>query len=108
VRAKNYMSAAEEFEQAIAFAPSYADIRCKYGKVLLELNKPEEAADQFRKAIQINERYVDAHAHLGIALARIGREMEAGDSFQQALVLDPYHPVATVEAGKLPARRSMR
>ena len=95
-------------EKALAAAPGYADLRCKYGKVLLELGETEHAAEQLTRAVEINERYVEALATLGLAMAKMNRDIEAGDFFARALVLDPYHPVAIAESAKLPARRSMR
>ena len=108
IRNKNLGAAKTAYEKAVTVAPGYADLRCKYGKVLLELGENEKAAEELGKAVEINDRYVEALANLGIAMARLDRDIEAGDCFARALVLDPYHPVATAESALLPARRSMR
>lgn len=107
-RALDLKTAKKAYEMALAEAPGYADLHCRYGKVLLELGEIEEAAEELRKAIDINDRYVDALANLGVAFAKLNRDLEAGDCFARALVLDPYHPVALSEAGRVPSRRSSR
>ncbi len=107
-RNQDWIAAKGAYEKAVIVAPGYADLRCKYGKVLLELGETEQAAEQLSKAVEINDRYVEALASLGIAMARMDRDIEAGDYFAKALVLDPHHPVAMAESAKLPAFRSMR
>lgn len=99
VREERWSDAEEAYRQALEIAPRYADIRCKHGQTLLELNELTAASNEFREAISINSNYSEAYALLGVALKRLGDEEGAKDAFKQALVLDPNHPIARFEAG---------
>ncbi len=86
--------AAELYRRALQIAPRFADVHCRYGRALLEMDKPGDAIAAFREAIAIHPRYANAHAWLGAALRRSGDEDGAIDSFMQALICDPSDPVA--------------
>lgn len=101
VASRQYEPASHAYEAALALVPQYADVRCKYGQTLLELDRVEEAVEQFRSALVINPKYADAHAFLGIAFRRQGNKAEAKESFKRALVCNPDHPIASVEASRL-------
>lgn len=92
--------AADAYEHALAISPRFADIRCRLGEALLQLDQVERAAEQFRLALEINPRYVEAHAQLGIALKRMRLEREAREAFKTALELDPHHVVANFEVAR--------
>jgi len=101
VAGRQFLEASHAYEAALALVPQYADVRCKYGQTLLELDRVEEAAEQFRAALAINPKYADAHAFLGIALRRQGLNAEAKEAFNKALVCNPDHPIASIEATRL-------
>lgn len=101
VRAGEFAEAVLEFEKALRLAPGYADIRCKYAQVLLQLDRLEEADRQITAAIEINPRYADALACRGVLLRRLGRPDEARSAFRMALDVDPHHAVALMEIGRL-------
>lgn len=95
-----YEAAVEVFEEAVALAPQYADIRCKLGQILVELDRLEEARAQFEQALTINPRYVEAHAQLGIALRRMQMHDQADAAFKEAYRLDPHHIIAAQEVSR--------
>ncbi|MFQ3588317.1 MAG: tetratricopeptide repeat protein [Fimbriimonadaceae bacterium] len=91
------VQASREYERAIAMAPRYPDIRCRYGQTLLELDLLSDAEAQFRVAIELNPNYAEPYAQLGLALRRQNREEEALAAFRSALKLDPSHVIAAEE-----------
>ena len=89
--------AAESYRLALDVAPRFADVRCKYGQILLQLDEVEQAIAEFREAVTINPKYADSYAMLGVALRRAGREDEAKEAFRAALEVEPGHLVASME-----------
>lgn len=92
-----WRDAEESYRRAIDLAPGFADVRCKHGQALMELDEVEQAIAEFREAVSINERYADGYAHLGLGLRSAGLEPEALDAFRAALEVDPEHVVAKAE-----------
>ncbi len=92
-----WRDAEESYRNALEIAPRFADVRCKHGQILLQLDEIEQAIAEFREAITINPRYADAYAMLGIAYRRAAREQDAMDAFRAALEVDPAHVVAGLE-----------
>lgn len=100
-RERMFEEAAAEYALAVHSMPKYADVRCRYGQVLLELDQLEPAIAEFKVAIKLNPRYVQAHVYLGVALIR-GKQIEsARRALRAALELDPNHPVAIRESQRL-------
>jgi tetratricopeptide (TPR) repeat protein len=89
--------AEEGYRRALEVAPRFADIRCKHGQVLLQIDELEQAVAEFREAVTINPRYADAYAFLGIAYRRLGQEDDALGAFRAALEVDPAHVIAAQE-----------
>jgi tetratricopeptide (TPR) repeat protein len=96
-----FEEAAQEYDRALKRAPHYADVRCRYGQVLMHLGQPREAAEQFQEALRVNDRYADAHAHLGLALRRMSKEPDAREEFRKAVEINPDHPIAAPEIARL-------
>ena len=86
--------AAEEFRQALAINPNYADLRNQLGVTLFSAGRDGEAEAEFREALHINGRYVEAHVNLGLVLQRQGRAGEADQAFRAALGIDPDNAIA--------------
>lgn len=89
-----WFEAVEEYERALRFAPSYADIRNKKGHALIRLGRLDDAEHELRQALRINDDYADAWAELGVVFRLRGNLGEAQSAFAKALDLDPYHVVA--------------
>jgi tetratricopeptide (TPR) repeat protein len=92
-----WADAEESYRRALELAPRFADVRCKHGQVLLQLDEVGQAIAEFREAVTINPRYADAYAMLGIAYRRSRQEEDALDAFRAALQVDPSHVVAGLE-----------
>lgn len=92
-----WADAEEAYRRALDIAPRYADVRCKHGQVLLQMDEVEQAIAEFREAVTINPRYADGYAMLGIAYRRAGQREEAREAFRAALEVDPNHVVAGLE-----------
>lgn len=92
-----WQDAAEAYRRALDIAPRFADVRCKHGQVLLQLDEVEQAIAEFREAVTINPRYADGYALLGVSYRRAGREDEALEAFRAAIAVDPAHAVAAME-----------
>jgi tetratricopeptide (TPR) repeat protein len=93
----NFEIAAALYRQAAQLKPGYADIRCKLGQMLLQLDNLNEAEAHLRTAIEINPNYAEAWAQLGIALKRQKKLGDAKQAFLKAYELDKHHPIAKME-----------
>lgn len=87
----NYASALEIYCGAIADNRGYADLHCKAGQCLMELERFAEASEYFRRALEINPKYLDAQYHLARALLAQGQTDAAGAMIRQVLSLEPDH-----------------
>ncbi|MCH7905059.1 MAG: tetratricopeptide repeat protein [Armatimonadetes bacterium] len=92
-----YRDAEERFRRALEISPRFADVRCKHGQALMQIDEIEQAIAEFREAISINDRYADAYAYLGVSLKRSGQNEDAMVAFRTALEIDPSHAVAQQE-----------
>ena len=92
-----YRDAEERYRRAIEVSPRFADVRCKHGQALMQIDEIEQAIAEFREAISINERYADAYAYLGVSLKRSGQNEDAMVAFRTALEIDPSHAAAQQE-----------
>ena len=81
----------------LVLPPRFADVRCKHGQALMQIDEIEQAIAEFREAISINDRYADAYAYLGVSLKRAGQQEDAMLAFRTALEIDPTHAVAQQE-----------
>lgn len=99
-----FPAAALRYQKALEMAPRYADIQCRYGQTLLEMDRLPAAIDAFEKALEINPRYAEAWAQLGIAYKRERRDDDARRAFEKAVEADPHHIIASQELRRHSAR----
>lgn len=97
VKEKEFDIAAALYRQASTLQPKYADIRCRLGQALLELDSLKAAETELREAIKINPNYAEAWAQLGIALKRQKKLGDARQAFLKAYEIEPHHPIARME-----------
>lgn len=105
---EKFPEAEAAFRRAIELAPRFADIRCKFGQLLLRLDRNEEASAELSLAVDINPRYVEALTYLGISLIRLGRLSEGSEFLVRALEIDPLYPTASAELAQISVRRSSK
>jgi tetratricopeptide (TPR) repeat protein len=86
--------AIDEYKQALAINPNYADLRNQLGVTLYAAHRDEEAIVEFAHALRINPRYVEARLNHGLALQRLGRRGDAHAEFTTVLTFDPENQVA--------------
>lgn len=96
-RQGEFEAAADAYRQALALAPTYADLHNQLGVTLHAADQDEGAVAAFTRALELNPQYVEARLNRGIAFKALGRESDANDDFQRVLELDP-HNVAVREA----------
>jgi tetratricopeptide (TPR) repeat protein len=86
--------AAEEYRQALAVNPNYADLHNQLGVTLYAAGRDEEAITEFVAALAINPRYIEARLNHGLALQRLGRKSDARTAFEEVLKIDPDNQAA--------------
>jgi len=75
--------------QEVRLHPGHADLRYRYGVLLLARGRPQQAMAQFRQAVRINPAFVKAWIKLGVVQQELGLEDRAVGTFHQALNVDP-------------------
>jgi tetratricopeptide (TPR) repeat protein len=101
-RAHQYKEAGQIFESLVKANPKNADLKVRYGRLLLERFNAADAAALFQEALEIKKDH--AGALLGMALvAADGFESKAAEFAQSALAADPK----LVEAQELLARLAL-
>ena len=73
------------FEQVLSLDPEDVVANFGLGKVLLDLERWDEAVPYFRKAIEKQVSYSMAYNHLGTCLMALGRTEEAKEIFRQGI-----------------------
>lgn len=89
-----FEAAADSYRQALAIAPTYADLHNQLGVALHAADQDDEALAAFVRALQINPRYIEARLNLAIALRCLGREKEAREELERVLEFDPKNAAA--------------
>ena len=89
VRAGDRKTALERLERAVAQRPSYPDLRCRLGILLLNEERCEEALLNFDRALDVNPRYTEARIQRGVARIRLDRPEEAVEDLLCAVRLEP-------------------
>ena len=73
------------FEQVLSLDPEDVVANFGLGKVLLDLERWENALPYFRKAIEKQASYSMAYNHLGTCLMRLGRVEDAREVFKAGI-----------------------
>jgi hypothetical protein len=102
-RSGRFAEAVEQYQDAIAILPGYADPHNNIGNVLQQEGRFSEAIEQYKQALQINPNYADAYNDLGNALCATGRISEAMEEYEQALRINPNYANARNALEKLQA-----
>lgn len=95
----------ERHRQALVLRPNHADLHYRYGLLLRQVGRLDEAIDAFQSAVAINPAYVKALIKLGVCLRDAGRADDAQEAFRAALTLRDDCVDAHYELGLLFAQR---
>jgi tetratricopeptide (TPR) repeat protein len=81
--------AMDQYRQAIAINPEYAEAHANLGHVLLRAGQFEAARSQLLEALRLKPSFAMAHADLGVLNAAGGNYQEAIGHLSESLRLDP-------------------
>lgn len=88
-------------DQAMAVNPNQSFYHNTRGRLLLALNRREDAVEDFRNAVNLDPQNAEAHLNLGEALATAGNLADALASFKRALNLRPVFAEAASGVGRV-------
>ena len=88
-RNRDYESALEHFQAAVAADPTDVESQDNVGVTLARLGRTREATAALLRAIAIDRRFPPPHYHLGLIYDQMGRTAEAIARYQEALQLNP-------------------
>src|SRR5205814_10185361 len=95
--AKDWLSAARLYGEALAASPEPPGIWVQYGHALKESGRRDEAEQAYRRALALSPDEADTYLQLGHVLKLAGRTDEAGECYLRALQLDPHQDHAARE-----------
>ena len=98
--------AVRRHEQAVLNQPNHGDLHYRYGLLLRQVGRFDEAIQAFRNALAINPHYAKAMIKLGVCLKETGRSDEAIEVFRGVLQLDGKYVDVHYQLGLLFAQRS--
>lgn len=84
----DHLTAVDAFEEALSLDPRHVKSMLNLGRVLLELERADEALAIIDAARNLDSTSVDVHRLLGRAYGELGRTEEAIESYRRAIVLD--------------------
>jgi tetratricopeptide (TPR) repeat protein len=100
-RSRRSEEALEWLRKGLVAFPGSAPLHHRAGRVLLQLERPEEAAKELAEALALEPRFLDARLALGLAEQARGRSAEARAAFTEVQKLAPSSPDAKEAAEAL-------
>lgn len=94
-----YREAAQNLEEALAYAPDAPDVHYNLGVALLRLGQLERAQIELETVIDSRPDFADAHNNLGLIHREMGDTQKALTYFERAVGLDSPH--AHINMGNL-------
>jgi tetratricopeptide (TPR) repeat protein len=86
--------AVEQYEQAVALCPSFADLRTRLGALLRSAQAFERAQEHYEAALASQPDYLPAMIQLGVTLMEIGDAKGAEKQWNAALKIAPSNAQA--------------
>jgi Flp pilus assembly protein TadD len=77
----------EELDRALEIRPDYPDLHHLKARLLVELDRSDDAIAAYRAALQHHPTFLDAQIDLAACLAGAGKRDEAVEAYEQALEL---------------------
>jgi predicted Zn-dependent protease len=100
-KAGNQGQALQSFDQALALDPKHVKSLLNSSRVLLELDRPQEAIDRLRTALVAEPASGDAYRLLGRAHAALGATDSAEAAYRRAIAIDDHDAWAMNNLGLL-------
>ena len=97
--AGQFEAAIASFNRARQLVPAEPRYRCETAKVLIKLQRRDEAIAQLEEAVKLGQGFWEAHSLLGEELAFKGRIAEARQQFEETLRLNPKVAIAHYNLG---------
>ena len=84
----DHLTAVDAFEEALTLDPKHVKSMLNLGRVLLELERTEEALAIIDSASTLDSTSAEVHRLLGRSYSELGRTEDAIESYRRAIVLD--------------------
>src|SRR5262249_29473465 len=97
--------AIDEYRQALALRPDYAQAHNNLAGALMQQRKFADAVVEYRAAVKADPKYVEAYGNMARAYAAEGDVRAAAKSVEPALKLNRPEPVPSALRAQLTAYR---
>lgn len=84
--------AIREYQRAITLGPTFADLRYRLARLMLETGRTLEARDELERVVRERPHFLDAQAALGLARYLSGDAAGAEEIWNECLNLRPENP----------------
>jgi tetratricopeptide (TPR) repeat protein len=84
--------AIREYQRAITLGPTFADLRYRLARLMLETGRTLEAREELERVVRERPHFLDAQAALGLARYLSGDAQGAEDIWNECLNLRPENP----------------
>ena len=86
-------AAAKEYQRALQASPHSPIILGKLGRVMIVMNRAEEALPYFKKALEIDPDSANTYVHLGRAYHTTRNFKETRAALEEAIQINPFNPL---------------
>lgn len=97
----DFAAAAEAYEAAVRLKPDYPAARYRWGRLLIRLDRLDEAARQFRTVAELSPESPEPHIGLGRIAVSNGEHVEARAHFQRAVAVSQWNKAAHLELARV-------
>jgi tetratricopeptide (TPR) repeat protein len=77
----------EQLRRAVEVSPTFPDIHYRLGRLLEELERPDEAIEAYRDATRCQADFLDSQVALGFCLLDQGKYDQAATAFREAMLI---------------------
>lgn len=96
---KDFLKAAEAFEQVTKIEPNNSKAFNAHGAALEQLAKSDQAIAAYQKAVAINPKNYESYGRLASLYNKLGQADKALDAAMNSLKIKPNYALAAFEAG---------
>ncbi len=87
------VAAASEYQRALQVSPHSPVILNKLGRVMIEMNRPDDALGLFKKSLDVDPDNVNAYVQLGRAYHATKNFKDARTVLEEAIQINPFNPL---------------